>query len=130
MAKWFVLGSLCVLSLVFVGVATAEDKADPTGKWTWTVTFNNQSRDQSVTLKLDGDKLTGTMPGRDGQERQIENGSFKDGTVSFTVTRERDGNKFVSKYSGKVEGDKITGKIESERDGQTQSRDWTATRAK
>ena len=130
MAKWFVFGSLCALSLVLVGVATAEEKADPTGKWTWSVTFNNQTREQSVTLKLDGDKLTGSMPGRDGQETQIENASFKDGTVSFTVTRERQGNKFTSKYTGKVEGDKITGKIESERDGKTNSRDWTATRAK
>jgi hypothetical protein len=50
--------------------------------------------------------------------------------VSFTVTRERDGNKFVSKYSGKLEGDTIKGKIETERGGQTRSVDWVAKREK
>ena len=33
-------------------------------------------------------------------------------------------------YSGKVSGDTIKGKAESERDGKTQSRDWEAKRAK
>jgi hypothetical protein len=36
----------------------------------------------------------------------------------------------VQKYSGKVEGDEIKGKIEFDRQGQTQSRDWVAKREK
>ena len=44
------------------------------------------------------------------------------------MTREFQGNKFVAKYNGKISGDTIKGKIETERDGQAQSRDWTATR--
>jgi hypothetical protein len=35
------------------------------------------------------------------------------------------------KYSAKLEGDKLTGTIESPgRDGQTMKREWAATRAK
>jgi len=34
----------------------------------------------------------------------------------------------VSKYNGKVSADAMKGKIESERNGQTQSRDWEAKR--
>jgi hypothetical protein len=113
-----------------VGQASAADKADPTGTWKWTMTFNDQKRDVSLKLKLDGDKLTGSMPGRNNTETNIENGTFKDGQISFTVTRERNNQKFTSKYSGKLDGDTIKGKIESERDGQTQSRDWEATREK
>jgi hypothetical protein len=42
------------------------------------------------------------------------------------VSRERNGNKVVAKYSGKVSADTIKGKIESKRNGTPQSRDWGA----
>jgi hypothetical protein len=121
-----------LLALAVIGFATqvqAADKADPTGTWKWTMTTpNNQSREISLKLKLDGDKLTGSMPGRDNTEISIADASFKDGQIAFSVTRERNGNKFTQKYSGKLDGNTIKGKIEFERDGQTQSRDWEAKR--
>jgi len=113
-----------------VGALRADDKANPTGTWKWTVMRNNQSRETTLKLKSDGDKLTGAMVGQNGQETPIEDGQFKDGEVSFKVTRERQDNKITTKYSGKVSGDTIKGKIESERNGQPQSRDWEAKRAK
>ena len=113
-----------------VGALRADDKANPTGTWKWTVMRNNQSREATLKLKLDGDKLTGAMVGQNGQETPIEDGQFKDGEVSFKVTRERQGNKITTKYTGKVSGDTIKGKIESERNGQPQSRDWEAKRSK
>jgi len=113
-----------------VGALRADDKPNPTGTWKWTVNFGGQDRELTLKLKLDGDKLTGSMPGRDGQETAIEDGQYKNGEVSFKVTRERQGNKFTIKYSGKVSGDTIKGKTEFEREGQTQSRDWEAKRAK
>lgn len=123
---------LAALALAFVGlvsVAVADDKANPTGTWKWSVTRNNQTREQTLKLKLEGDKLTGSMPGRDGAESAIEDGSFKDGTVSFKVTREFNGQKFSTKYKGKVSGDTIKGTSERERDGQTQTTDWEAKRS-
>ncbi|HWB08913.1 MAG TPA: hypothetical protein VG826_06805 [Pirellulales bacterium] len=112
------------------GLSLADDNADPTGTWKWSVTFNNQTREATLKLKLEGDKLTGAMLGRDNQETAIENASYKDGEVTFTVTRERNGQKFSRKYKGKVTADTIKGTIEFERDGQTQSRDWEAKREK
>jgi hypothetical protein len=50
--------------------------------------------------------------------------------VTFSVTRERNGQKRTTKYNGKLEGDTIKGKAEFQRDGQTQSRDWEAKRDK
>ena len=50
--------------------------------------------------------------------------------IAFTVTRERNGMKVVSKYNGKVDGDTIKGKIDTEANGQTNSRDWEAKREK
>jgi hypothetical protein len=127
--------ALLILSIAFVGLVSqvhAAD-ADPTGTWKWTVTnpTNNQTRDLSAKLKLDGDKLTGSVPGQGGKEIAIENGTFKDGQVSFTVTRERNDQKVVTKFSGKLEGDTITGKTENERpNGKPQTRDWVAKREK
>mgnify|MGYP003325599347 FL=1 len=116
--------------LLITGTVQAADKPDPTGTWKWSVTFNDMKRDFTLKLKLDGDKLTGAMLGRNNQETAIEEASFKDGEVAFSVTRERNGQKFTTKYKGKVDGDTIKGKSEGMRDGQTQSRDWEAKREK
>ena len=110
-----------------LGMARADDKANPTGTWKWTVSIQGQDREMTLKLKLEGDKLTGAMVGRNNQETAIEDGQFKDGEVSFKVTRERQGNKITTKYSGKISGDSIKGKIE--REGQ-EGRDWEAKRAK
>ncbi|SRR5579871_2831250 len=120
------------LVLAFVGLAgmaKAEDKPNPNGTWKWTVNFGGQERELAVKLKADGEKLTGQFVSPDGQETAIEDGKYKGGEVSFKVTRERNGNKFVIKYKGKVSGDTIKGKSERERDGETQSRDWEAKRS-
>jgi len=122
--------ALVVAFIGLAGYARGADKADPTGTWKWTVTFNNNTRDVTLKLKLDGDKLTGKISGRNNTEIDIADASFKDNEVSFSVTRERDGQKFVTKYKGKLDGDTIKGKSESERNGQNQSRDWEAKREK
>jgi hypothetical protein len=116
--------------VLFSGATVLLAAENPSGTWKWTVTFNNNSREQTLTLKLEGDKLTGTLLGRNNQETPIENASFKDDKISFTVTREFNGQRFTTKYSGTIKGDTITGKIELERDGQTISRDWEAKRQK
>jgi hypothetical protein len=124
--------SAVALVLAFVGLAgmaRAEDKASPNGTWKWTVNFGGEDRELAVKLKADGEKLTGQFVSPDGKETAIEDGKYKDGEVSFKVTRERDGNKFVIKFKGKVSGDTIKGKSERERDGETQSRDWEAKRS-
>jgi hypothetical protein len=127
MSRHIALATIGLLSLVLVNVAQAAE--DPTGTWKWSVTFNNQTREQTLKLKLEGDKLTGAMV-RGDQETAIEEGTFKDNVVSFNVTRERNGQKFTSKYSGTVSGDEIKGKTMSERDGKVNERDWVAKRSK
>ena len=124
---------LLILGLAFIGLsglAQAADKADPTGTWKWSVTFGDQKRDVTLKLKLEGDKLTGSMPGRNNEETKIEDGKFKDGELSFSVTRERNNQKFTTKYKGKVDGDTIKGTQERERDGKSQSSEWEAKREK
>jgi hypothetical protein len=128
MSRHIALATIGLLSLVLVNVAQAAE--DPTGTWKWSVTRGDQTFEQTLKLKLDGDKLTGAMVGRDNQETAIDEASFKENVVTFKVTRERNGQKFTTKYNGTVKGDEIKGKTESERDGKTNSRDWVAKRSK
>jgi hypothetical protein len=119
------------VALVVVGLASPAMAAEnPTGTWKWTASRGGQEREQTLTLKLEGDKLTGSMPGRNNAVTEISDASFKDNKVSFSVTREFNGQKMTTKYNGTLSGDTITGKTERERDGQTTSTDWVAKRQK
>jgi hypothetical protein len=125
------LAAALVVALVgFAGTARADDKANPTGTWKWETEINGQKRESTLKLKLEDGKLTGAMLGRNNMETKIDDGKFKDGEISFSLTRERNGQKFTSKYKGKLEGDTIKGKIEFERNGEAMSRDWEAKRSK
>lgn len=113
------------LALTFAMTAGA---ADVTGTWkSSTTNQNGQARETTFKLKAEGEKLTGTVSGRNN-DTAIEAGKIKGDEVSFQVVREFNGNTMTNKYTGKISGDTITGKSESERDGQPQSRDWTAKR--
>jgi hypothetical protein len=127
--KRFTVAAVLVVCAGFAGTALAEDKPNPAGTWKWSVERNGQTFDLTLKLKLDDGKLTGAMV-RGDQETKIDDGKIKDGEVSFSVTRERNGQKFTTKYSGKISGDTIKGKAETERDGETMSRDWEAKRSK
>jgi hypothetical protein len=118
------------LALAIVAVAASARAAEnPSGTWKWDVTFNNQTFNLSLKLKQEGEKLTGTLTGPAG-DTDIQDGKYKDGELSFTVVRERNGQKMTFKYNGKVSGDSIKGKTSIERDGQTNDRDWEAQRSK
>jgi len=119
------------VALALVGLISAATAADATGTWKWTVTFGGQSRDATAKLKQEGEKLTGVyIGGQNNTETAIENGSVKGDTVTFSVTRERDGQKRTTKYVGTIKDDTITGKSEGQRGGQAQSTDWVAKRQK
>jgi hypothetical protein len=123
---------LCVTTSLALGfmTATARAAADPNGTWKWTFTTQNgQELSLSVTLKQEGEKLSGKLT-RGDQSTEISDGMFKNDEVAFTVVRERDGQKFTSKYKGKVDADSIKGKIEIELGGEARSFDWNPTREK
>ncbi len=95
------LALACLVLFLFAGVAQAAE--DPTGTWKWSTTFGDQTRESTLKLKLEKDKLTGAFV-RDNQETPIENATYKDGQVAFSVTRERNNQKFTIKYSGRARG--------------------------
>lgn len=121
---------------LFVALALNADvgAADATGTWTWSTPGRNGGEPRKMTLKIkaEGEKLTGKLaiPNREGEvtETEITDGKVKGEDVSFTVTREFNGNKFVAKYNGKLSADAIKGKMDFERNGEAQTREWEAKR--
>ena len=123
------------LILGLTGLTAAEDKkADPTGTWKWETERGGQKRETTLKLKLEGDKLTGTITAGRGKgeaaEVKIEDAKFKDGQVTFTVTREFNDQKRVTKYAAKVDGDTLKGTATSERDGKEQKQEFEGKRQK
>ena len=120
------------VALAIVSLASITKAADdPAGTWKVETNFGGKTRESTLKLKLDGDKLTGVyVGGQNNTETPIENGSFKDGKVTFSVTREFNNNKFTSKYTGTVTGDTMKGKTETAINGETRMADWEAKRQK
>jgi hypothetical protein len=104
---------------------------DPTGTWKWSIPGRDgQPREINLKLELKDGMLTGTVNGFRG-ETPISSASFKDDQIAFAVVREFQGNKYETKYDGKLDGDTIKGTLErTGRDGQVTKSEWTATRAK
>jgi len=118
---------ICLMAIA--GTVRADDKPNPNGAWKYSVEVNGQSSDVVIKLKLDGDKLTGTVTAR-GVDTKIEDASYKDGEVSFTINPEIMGNKLTIKYKGKIKGDTFSGKRDIEVNGQTNTREFEAKRSK
>jgi hypothetical protein len=110
-------------------LALADDKPNPTGTWKYTAERDGQSFEVTIKLKLEGDKLTGTVTVAD-MESKIEDAKYKDGKASFTVNRENNGNKIVIKYDGTIKGDTFKGKRDLELNGEKNTREFEAKRVK
>lgn len=81
--------------------------ADVTGKWTAEMQGRNgNTMTVNMNLKADGNNLTGTVSGRNG-DTNITDGKIDGDNISFKVVREFNDNKFTMNYQGKVEGDVI-----------------------
>lgn len=118
---------IAVLGLILSN-ATAQ-AADPSGNWKWTINAGGNEFEIKSELKAEGEKLTGTVS-RDDKSSPIMDGKVAGNEVSFSVVRERDGQKLLSKYKGKLDGDKITGTITVELGEQSFDIDWAAERIK
>src|SRR5450755_1247245 len=93
--------------------------ADVSGKWTFEQPgrSGNPGRPVTITLKADGARLTGSIPGtgRGGDTPpppiEISDGKIEGNSLSFTVKREMAGNAMVIRYEGTVKGDEMKLKI-------------------
>lgn len=103
--------------------------ADPAGAWKWSVATPNGDLETTLKLTFNDGKLAGTYSNSFG-EASISNATFQNDAIAFDVQREFDGNKFLLKYRGKLDGDTIKGTIEvpGMDGGEPRKIDWNAKR--
>jgi hypothetical protein len=90
--------------------------ADLTGKWKGSMPGRDgNAREISFQFKADGAKLTGSMMGPMGNEVEISEGKVDGQDVSFKVVLEFNGNTMSLNYTGKLEGDDL--KLKMQREG-------------
>jgi uncharacterized protein YhdP len=85
--------------------------ADITGRWTGQM---GEGRDTAFQLKMDGNKVTGTMSGANGEPRPISKGELNGDNISLTVDSEWQGQPVKLQVKGKVAGTEMKVTISSE----------------
>jgi len=125
---------LFVTTLLLV-VAVGAFAADLTGKWTYSMQGRDGTpREVTITLKQDGNTLTGEVPGmgrggQGGTPSQITNGKVDGDKFSFEVVREFQGNKMTTKYEGTAAGSELKMKVTRETQNGPQTSEVTAKKA-
>ena len=101
--------SLLATAAVVAVASVSIYAADVTGKWTAQVPGRDgQTREQTFTLKADGEKLTGTVSGMmGGGDVEIKDGTVKGDAITFNIVRSFNGNDVKLLYKGKVSAGEI-----------------------
>lgn len=82
--------------------AQAPTSLNVAGKWTFTVTSDAGTGTPTVTLKQQGDSLTGHYSSQALGERELK-GSVKDNKITFSLATEVQGTALTVTYAGTLE---------------------------
>ena len=121
---------LLICLFAVAGLALAQAKVD--GKWNIEITTQRGTQMQTLTLKTEGGKITGTVEGmgRGGPTTTpIEEGALSGSTLTFKTKQMGRGGEQVQQWTGAVSGDEIKCKREVV-GGQGMPQEFTAKRAK
>lgn len=99
-----------LLCAILIALALPLAAADLTGAWAVTVDIGGNTGNPVITLKQDGNNLTGTYEGMLG--KASVKGTVDGSKVRFEFTADYDGNKFTVVYTGTVDGDAMKGAID------------------
>src|SRR5438309_2109563 len=97
------LGLMVAATLLMAGSAFAADSV--AGKWSGEMQGRQGPQPVVLELKADG---SGTMTSGQQPAMAIEEGKVAGSKVTFTITREIQGNKVAIKYTGDVNGDELS----------------------
>ena len=125
-----ILSAALVLALGLCGLAGAQEKADPVGTWKCEYQIGEQKRTSTLTIKMDGDKLAGTMSWPDQKETNLKDVKLKDSDLTFSAERVIGDNKFNVEYKFTITGDKLKGKGAVETGGEKREFDIEGKREK
>jgi hypothetical protein len=123
------LRSLSLAGAFVLAATLVAHAADITGKWTAQVPGRDgQTRETTFNFKVDGEKLTGTTTGMNG-DVAIADGSVKGDAIAFNVVANFNGTDVKIVYKGTVAGDEI--KFTRQREGSDRPpAEFVAKRAK
>jgi hypothetical protein len=102
---------LALAVLPALASAQAEKKLDLTGKWTFSVHSELGTGTPTVTLKQQGDSLTGRYSSQTLGESDLK-GTFKDQKIAFSFTSTVEGQSFTVSFAGAVEGEGLKGTVD------------------
>jgi hypothetical protein len=106
---WMVAVALVISCLV--GSASAAERVDPSGKWTWVRELEGQEAQSVLILSYKNGQFTGSYK-RQGQIVPISNAKFDKNEISFDADGKWNDQKVHGKFKGKLSGDEINGSIE------------------
>ena len=101
---------LCAVVLAVLSAPIAAQNPNLTGKWLFAVETSAGGGTPTITLKQDGDKLTGHYTGQLGESDLT--GTVKGQEVTFTFCVEVQGTALVCTYAGNIENkDSLKGTV-------------------
>jgi len=116
---------LIFLALLFLAARPVFAQTDVTGDWDVTVNSPQGANTTLVTLKQDGEKVSGIFKSQQGP-LPFEGGTLTGSDLTFTFTITTQGMQIPITLTGKVEGATMTGKADF---GGFAQGDWTAKRS-
>ena len=118
--------TILIAATLFI-TALCSPAADLAGKWSGEVPGRGgATAPATFTFKVDGEKLTGTLNGAQG-ELPLQEGKVSGNQVSFSTTFDAGGNSIKIVYKGTLSGDQL--KMTREREGSGNSMEFTLKRA-
>jgi len=107
-----VLLFLCALAVASLASAGQSSKVDVTGKWLFNVQTDAGSGTPTVTLKQDGEKLTGHYSSQNFGEQELT-GTVKGNDIKFSFNADAQGTQLAVTYTGTVKSkDSMEGTVD------------------
>ena len=105
---WFLPCAAFALAAMIASAAAVD------GKWTAEIQGRNGTTTQTLTLKAEGSKLTGSLDTGRGGPVNISDGTIMGDNVAFKITQQFNGNSFTRNVKGTLSGDelKLTATVE------------------
>ncbi len=107
-----VLLACAIVAASVTALPAQSSKIDVTGKWTFTVQTDAGSGTPTVTLKQDGEKLTGHYSSQNLGEADLT-GSVTGQEIKFTFNADAEGTSLTVTYTGTIENkDSMKGSVD------------------
>jgi hypothetical protein len=112
------------IALALLAFSLSAQEVDVTGDWELTMETRRGEMTRGVNFVQEGENLTVTMEGRGGGEVTGE-GTIKGNDIEWTITRSTPRGEMTMTYTGKVDGDTMSGEVQL---GDFGSATWKAVR--